>query len=185
MFGRDRKQQRENARQQNESAPQPSYDFAPHRYQMKERLFSIGDDFYIRNDRDQPIFYVDGKALRLRETLIFRDMEGRELYHIQEKVARIRDTYNIYRDNEIAATVRKAIFSPLRQRFSIDLSDGEYFTAQGNILDHEYTITKNSKEVAQVSKYWFHVRDTYGVEIAPDENDALILAITAVIDMMS
>jgi uncharacterized protein YxjI len=184
MFGRDKRHHGEDNQQHNPT-PQPSYEFAPHRYQMKERLFSIGDDFYIKNDRDQPIFYVDGKALRLRETLIFRDMEGKELYHIQEKVARIRDTYNIYRNNEVAATVRKAIFSPLRQRFSVDLPDGEYLTAQGNILDHEYTITKNRTEIAQVSKYWFQVRETYGVDIAPGEDDALILAVTAVIDMMS
>lgn len=38
--------------------------------------------------------------------------------------------------------------------------------------------------VAEVSKRWFRVRDTYGIEIAPGQDDGLILAVTACIDEM-
>jgi hypothetical protein len=34
-------------------------------------------------------------------------------------------------------------------------------------------------------KAWFRVRDTYGVEIAPGQDDALILAITVRVDSMA
>jgi uncharacterized protein YxjI len=30
-----------------------------------------------------------------------------------------------------------------------------------------------------VSKKWFQLRDTYGIEIAPDEDDALILHVSS------
>ena len=39
--------------------------------------------------------------------------------------------------------------------------------------------------MAEVSKRWFRVRDTYGTQIAPDQNDALILAVTVCIDQMT
>ena len=36
-----------------------------------------------------------------------------------------------------------------------------------------------------MSKRWFRVRDTYGIEVAPGENDALILAAAVCIDAMT
>ena len=37
----------------------------------------------------------------------------------------------------------------------------------------------------ELSKWWFSVRDTYGIEIALDQDDALILAVTVCIDQMT
>jgi hypothetical protein len=73
----------------------------------------------------------------------------------------------------------------LRDRFSIDLENGGELKAKGNIVDHEYEVERDGDTVATVSKRWFRVRDTYGVEIAPDEDDALILAITVCVDAMT
>ena len=36
-----------------------------------------------------------------------------------------------------------------------------------------------------MSKRWFRVRDTYGIEVAPEQEDALILAVTVCIDQMT
>jgi len=55
---------------------------------------------------------------------------------------------------------------------------------KGNILDYEYTIGEGNQKIAEVSKKWFHVADTYGVETAPGQNDVLILAIAVAIDAM-
>ena len=41
----------------------------PTRYRMQEKLFAIGDDFWIENDRGERAFKVNGKALRVRDTL--------------------------------------------------------------------------------------------------------------------
>jgi uncharacterized protein YxjI len=57
--------------------------------------------------------------------------------------------------------------------------------AKGNIVDHEYKIGRGGEKVAEVSKRWFRIRDTYGIEIAPDQEDALILAVTVCIDQMA
>ena len=62
---------------------------------MVEKLVSIGDDFFIENDQGQRAFKVDGKALRARDTLVFRDMQGNEVCKIQERIARVRDSMEI------------------------------------------------------------------------------------------
>jgi uncharacterized protein YxjI len=155
------------------------------KYRMREKMFSIGDDFWIENEAGDRAFKVDGKALRLRETLILQDPSGRELFKVQEKALRIRDTMQIERNDQTVATVKKALAHVVRDRFSVEVDGGEDLEAKGNIVDHEYKVERDGDRVAEISKRWFHVRDTYGIEIAPGENDALILAVVVCIDQMS
>jgi uncharacterized protein YxjI len=154
------------------------------KYRMREKVFAIGDDFWVENDAGERAFKVDGKALRIRDTLVLEDASGAELYTVQEKKLHIRDTMEIERNGHTVATVKKALISPLRDRFSIEVEDGEDMQAKGNIVDHEYKIERGGEKVAEVSKRWFRIRDTYGIEIAPGQEDALILAVTVCIDRM-
>jgi uncharacterized protein YxjI len=155
------------------------------RYQMREKLFAIGDDFWIETGDGDRAFKVNGKALRIRKTFVIESRSGEELLKIQEKKLSIRDKMEIERGGTTVATVKKALVSPLRDRFSIEVEGGEDMEAKGNIVDHEYKIERSGDKVAEVSKRWFRVRDTYGIEIAEGGDDALILAITVCIDQMT
>lgn len=155
------------------------------RYRMRQKLASFGDDYWIENALGQRVYFVDGKAFRLREHLAFEDKQGHELAAIQEKVMQVKDTYSIYRNGQVVATVKKALITPVRQRFDIQVAGGENMEAQGNILDHEYEIHAGRHRVAEISKKWFRFADTYGVDITPGNDDILILACTVVIDMMT
>jgi len=153
-------------------------------YQMHQKMWAIGDDFWIENGAGQRMFKVDGKALRLRKTLLFQDASGRELYKIQSQLVTIREVMKIERGDETVATVKKKLISPLRERYDVDLAGGGW-KVQGNIVDHEYEIELDGDTVAEVSKKWFRVRDSYGVEIDHGVDPVLILAITVAIDALS
>ena len=155
------------------------------KYRMREKLFAIGDDFWIENDQGERVFKVNGKALRVRETLVLESPSGEELYRIQEKKLRVKDTMDIERGGRQVATVKKALLTPLRDRFSISVEGGDDMEAKGNIVDHEYKIERGGDEVAEVSRRWFRVRDTYGIEIKPGQDDGLLLATAVCIDQMS
>jgi uncharacterized protein YxjI len=83
------------------------------------------------------------------------------------------------------AEVKKALITPLRDRWTVKIRNGPDMNVQGNLLDFEYEITSGSDKIAQVSKKWFRVRDTYGVQVAPGQEDAVILAVTVVLDSMA
>ncbi len=157
----------------------------PTRYQMREKLFAIGDDYWIETGDGQRAFKVDGKALRVRNTFILESSDGEELFKAQQKELHIRETMAIERDGDRVATIKKALIAPLRERFEIELTGGGELEAKGNVTNHEYKIERDGDRVAEVSKRWFRVRETYGIEVAAGEDDALILAITACIDEMS
>jgi uncharacterized protein YxjI len=157
-----------------------------HRYQMRQQLVSIGDDFWIENGQGQKVFKVDGKALRVRQTLSFEDAGGRELCRIQERMMRVKDSMEVEDagGNQVAM-VKKALISPVRDRFTVKIRNGPDLEVQGNILDHEYSIGEGRDKVAEVSRKWFRLRDTYGVEIEPGQDDVVILAIAVCIDQMA
>jgi len=177
---RERRQERREHRDERRGGEGPVH------YRMRQRLVSIGDDYWIEDDEGRRVFKVDGKALRVRQTLIFEDADGTALLKIQERMLRIRDTMEIEdADGRTVATVKKALISPLRDRMSVSVEGGDDLDVRGNILDHEYSVEAGREKVAEVSKRWFRIADTYGVEIAPGQNDVLLLAVTAVIDTMT
>jgi uncharacterized protein YxjI len=155
-------------------------------YQMREKLASIGDDFWIENNHGEKVYKVDGKALRVRQTMIFEDRSGRELAKIQERMLHVKDSMEVEDPSgHQIAMVKKALITPVRDRWTVKIKGGPDLEVKGNILDHEYTIGEGRDKVAEVSKKWFRIRDTYGVEIDPGQDDVLILAVTACIDQMA
>ena len=158
-------------------------DSGAQRYQMREQLLAIGDDYWIEDQSGRRAFKVDGKAVRVRDTFVLRDASGQEAAKMQERKLRVRDSMQIESPGG-NALVHKAMVG-LRARFKIDLDSGPEMSAHGNLVDHEYEIEQDGETVATVSKKWFRVRDSYGVEVAPDQDDALILAITVCIDALT
>ena len=76
-------------------------------------------------------------------------------------------------------------WSGIRDRFAIDVEGGPDLKAHGNIVDHEYEIERDGDVVANISKKWFRVRDTYGVEINAGEDEAMVLATVVALESMT
>jgi uncharacterized protein YxjI len=125
-----------------------------------------------------------GKPSVYGSTWVLRICRAKNWPRSGEKVMRIKDTYSIYRKGNVLATVKKALITPRHQRFDVHVAGGENMEVQGNIAEHEYAFYEGRNKRAEVSKKWFRVADTYGVDIVPGADDSLILAITVVIDMM-
>jgi len=155
----------------------------PQRYQMREKLMSIGDDFWIENESGEKVYKVDGKAFRIRDTFLLKDGSGNEVASIKEKMLHVRDSMKI-ECGTIEATVHKALIG-IRDRYKIDVDGRQDLTAHGNFVDHEYEIERDGDTVATISKKWFRVRDTYGVQIADGEDQAFLLAVTVCVDQMA
>jgi uncharacterized protein YxjI len=152
------------------------------RYAVQEKLFSIGDDYWITDEQGGKAFLVDGKVLRVRQTLEIQDPGGRVLVTVRKKLVTMHETMEIEQDGTVVATVRKALISPLHHRSVVDLADGSQLEAVGNVLDKEFEITAGNQVLARISRAWFRIRDTYGVDVAPGQDDVLFLAIAVALD---
>jgi len=153
------------------------------RYLVRERIFSLGADFWIEDEYGNRPFYVDGKALSLREACELRDADGNLLTRIHKKLLAMRDTMEIEADGQTVARIRPAFFSPIKHRYEIDLTDGQRLEAIGNFTDKNWELADaRGQVIGRVSRHWFRVRDTYGVEVAPGVSDPLIISIAVCID---
>ena len=54
----------------------------------------------------------------------------------------------------------------------------------GSFWQHEFSFTRQGREVAQVSKSYWSWTDSYGVQIVDDEDDIAILCTCIVIDQV-
>ncbi len=155
------------------------------RYVIREKLLCLGDDFRIQDAAGRDVFFVDGRAFNLlREKLSFQDVDGKELAFIREKLIALRKTYEIYREGKRVAAVRKDLFDFFSCQFTVDVPGPNDYRAKGNFLQHHYVFERGGRIVAEVSKRWLTVRDTYGVDIQEGEDDLLILASAVVIDQI-
>ena len=160
----------------------PSYSLVTMRYLMQEKIFAIGNDFWVQDDQGNRPFVVDGKALRERFDL--KDPDGHVLVRIHKKHLAIRESLKIEDgDGQTLATVRAAWFSPIKHRYEVELADGSKWEAVGNFTDKDWALTdQGGRVVGRISKQWFAIRDSYGIEVAPGANDPLIIGIAVCID---
>jgi len=155
-------------------------------YQMRQKILSIGDDYWIENAEGEHVYRVDGKVLRLRHTLDLEDLDGGRLCRVQTRVMHVHETMDIEGpDGHRWARVHKSSTAPLREQWKVDVDSGPDMDIHGNVVDHEYEIEAESRTVAAVSKKWFGTRDLYGVEIVSDQDPVLVLAVTIAINSMA
>jgi uncharacterized protein YxjI len=152
-------------------------------YLIRERIFDLGDDFDITDESGQPVYHVDGKVLSVRDRLVIEDPSGREVASVHRQLVALRRTYTISIGGEKAAEVRKNLFTPFRDRYTIDIPGPHDLEMRGDLLDHEYTVERDGREVATVSKRWFSIRDTYAVNVVEAEDHLLILAGVLALDL--
>jgi len=152
-------------------------------YLIRGRFFHLGEDSDITDDAGRPVLHVDGKVLSLRDRLVIRDPGGREVAGVHRHLIALRPTYEVTIGGEKAAEVRKNLFTPFRDKFTIDVPGPDDLEMRGNLLDHDFTIRRGGQTVATVSKRWLSIRDTYAVDIAEGEDELLILASVLALDL--
>jgi uncharacterized protein YxjI len=155
------------------------------RYKMREKMFAIGDDFWIENEQGRRTYKVNGKLLRVRDTLVFEDKDGRELADLQSKMLTVRDKIRIERKGGKSATLIKDLVNIVRDDFLMKFEGGDEIKLTGNFLDHEYEFYRGRDKIGEVSKKWFRIADTYGVQISSGEDEIMLLAAAVAMDQMS
>lgn len=153
------------------------------RYVIREKFFHLGQDSEITDEQGRTVLQVDGKVLTLHNTLVLRDLAGNEVATVRRHLISLRPTYTISRQGQEMGEVRKKLISPFIDRYTIDVPGPNDLFIKGSLLEHEYTISQNDHVVATVSKRWIALADTYGVDIAPGQDDVLILASILAIDV--
>ncbi|MDF2841179.1 MAG: hypothetical protein K0Q99_1951 [Clostridia bacterium] len=152
------------------------------RYLIRQRIFSFGDNFTIKDDQEYDRYIVQGKVFSLGDKLKIMDLDGNELFYIEQQIFRFLPEYFIYAGGQQMASVKKQLsfFTP---KFIIESVNGSY-DIEGNIFGYDFQIYKDGRMVAVINKKWFSFGDSYGVEIMDGEDHAFLLTLAIVIDQV-
>lgn len=152
------------------------------RYLVRQRVFSFGDNFTIKDENEQDRYIIQGKVFSFGDKLKLVDLNGNELFYIEQQLFRFLPEYYIYAGGEQMASVKKqlTLFTP---KFVINSVYGSY-EIEGNIFGYDFQIYKDGRMVAIINKKWFAFSDSYGVEIVDGEDHAFLLTLAIVIDQV-
>ncbi len=153
------------------------------RYIIREKMFRLTEDSDITDENGRAVFRVNGKLFSLHNTLVIHDLDGQEVATIRRHLIALRPTYEITRHGQEVAEVRQHLFTPFGDRYTVDIPGPDDLEIKGNLLEHEYTVTRGGETVATVSKRWFSLTETYGVDIAPGQDDVVILTSVLALDL--
>ncbi|MEU1276856.1 LURP-one-related family protein [Streptomyces sp. NPDC005805] len=150
------------------------------KYLVRDKIFAIGDDYWIEDEHGRHAFLVDGKALRVRDTLELKDPSGYVLVTLRQKLLSLRGAMRIERDGETLATIRRKRLSLLRNHYRVTLAEGTELDVSGRILDREFAVEYEGELLAHISRRWLTLRDTYGVDVVREDADAALMIAVAV-----
>ena len=135
---------------------------------MKQKVFSWGDKFFIKDEFENDRYYVEGEVFSLGKKLHVYDSANREVAFIRQKVFSLMPRYYIEIDGRTIEIVKEFTF--LKPSFNFV---GLPWRLEGDFFAHEYTLYDADGVVMNLSKHWFTWGDSYELEIF-DERDALM-----------
>ncbi len=144
---------------------------------------ALGGDYSVKDETGREAYYFDGKVFNFGgKKIAVLDANKREVARIAKKVISFRPTFSVRRNGVTAATIRKRGFTS-REKFIIDVPGSNDYEVIGDYVGHEYTIRRDSHDVARISKKFFGGTDSYGIEISSGDA-VLLLSAVVVIDMV-
>jgi len=152
-------------------------------YKIKEKFWSLGDEFTIYDEEDNEVYKVFGKAFSWGDKLSFQDLEGKELAFIDQKLLSWKPCYKIIIDGKEFAQVTKE-WTWLKKKFTLDVPGPNDYEIDGSFWEHEFVFTRSEQPVATISKELWAWTDSYGVDIIDEEDDIAILCACIVIDQV-
>jgi len=152
------------------------------KYNIKQQVFSFGDNFTIKNEYDEPVLIVKGKAFSLADKLSIFDLHMNELFYIEQKAFTLLPEYFIYQNNEEIAHLKKE-FSFFKPKINIRSNYGS-FSIDGDINNHNFTVKQDGISVAAINKKFFSLGDYYTLELFVNKNIDFLITLVIIIDQM-
>lgn len=148
------------------------------KYYMKSKFFTIKEDFWIKNEYGEDVFFVDTKFLTLG--LQFDIIKNNKvIYDVKEKLLTFMPNYEVSENGEVVAKVNQKL-SFMRDKIKVNSKYGELII-QGDIFDYSYRIYKDNMVIARIEKELFAFTDNYEVDV-DFKDEAFILTLVVIID---
>lgn len=154
------------------------------KYKIQQKLLTSAEDFTIKNENDEDIFYVREKSLPKGLYLCLEDTEGNVLYYFEQQIFRLLPEYYIYDSADKKVSSIKKEFSFFVPKYKIESDYGNY-SLSGDLVYHNFSIMKDNLQCAAVGKKTFSKFSVFEADIDESDNAYFILSLVIIIDMIT
>jgi uncharacterized protein YxjI len=146
---------------------------------MKQKVFSWGDKFTIKDEQGNDRYYVQGEVFSMGHKLHVYDTQSMEVAFIHQKVFSFRPRFfiDILGAPGELELVKKFTF--LRQEYYIANSS---YILEGNFSAHRYSLTSGGRVLMSVDKEWFTWGDSYVIDIGEGTDILMCICIMLAVD---
>ena len=147
---------------------------------LLQEIFTFGERFTVYDENEAERYYVEGEVFSFGKKLHIYNTHEEEIALVHQELFSFPPTFAVKRgDLEIAAIVKE--FSFFHQAYTVE---GPGWQVEGDFSNHDYTIQKDGRLIATVSREWFSLGDSYEIDIkeSSDEEAVIALATALVID---
>lgn len=155
-------------------------------FQLKTKWLRYSQ-YEILDEKGEPVYLVKGKFWKLGHNLEFSKADGTQIGSIRSgSLPQLNREYEIFLGEKRFATFKRtdSWFKPiLKSNFQLEIPGKEPYSINGSFLNHEYSFERKDRTMATVSRKFFTLAETYGVEIEKGEDDVAILTSVIAIDL--
>jgi len=145
---------------------------------MKQKIWSIGDHFTVRDNQDQDRWFVQGEVFSFGKRLHIMDTNNVERALLWQKVWSFLPCYNIEVHGIVIGQVVKD-FTFLKPHYHVE---GMPLELSGDYLSHEYSLSENGIPIMRISKQWFTWGDSYLLDLSDQADELVCLCIALAVD---
>lgn len=149
-------------------------------YYIKQKVLSLKDRYFVYDKNEQPVYEVNGKFFSIGAELTIRDLNGRDLYRIKQRVLSFLGAYDIYEDEHLCASIKRQA-SFFRPKLTVESSESHY-KIEGYFWDYNFSIIKDNRIIGLIEKEWFTFGDSYKLTVNDSESETLFITLVIAID---
>ncbi len=157
---------------------------------LQEKMFSIRDKVRVMDSSKKIIGTFTSKLISIGKNyrLTSAKNEDKVILTVKEKAISLKSTYSFFKgdkdDDKLIGKLKKKLVS-IKPKYWFEDPDGnKIFSMKGNLWKLKYTISLEDKQIAEISKKFFKIKDTYGVRIDPDLDDDSAMLVLGIVVMI-
>ncbi len=149
------------------------------RFFMKQKVFSWGDKFTIKDDQGNDCYFVEGEVFSMGHKLHVYDAQSREVAHIRQKVFSFHPRFFINIEGAAEELELVQRFTFFKQEYYIKNAP---YILEGNFSAHSFTLTLDNQVIMSVDKEWFSWGDSYVIDIKDGADKLMCICTMLAVD---
>lgn len=149
---------------------------------IKQKVFKIVDKYFVKDENQNDIYYVEEKFKFFGLEVSMYDMDGNKLFTISRELFNFLPKFNLLLFNGEKIVIQQEL-KFFKMNFTI-LSDNYSLYVDGDFLSRDFNIYENNNMIANINRKWFTFGDAFEIEVIDESKEIVILAIMIAIDYL-